>query len=245
MAADRRLHVVIPVFNEGANFAELWASLKSHVNSEFEAVVVHDFDEDDTVPVVQALIRGGEQPLRLLRNSQSRGVASALRFAFEEIREGPVLVFMGDLSDDPSQIEPMLKLYYQGYSLVAASRYARGGKQVGGFWLKKVLSRWAGLSLHWWRGIPTTDVTNAFKLYDAEMLRSLRIESSHGYEINLEIVVKAFLRGYRIAELPTIWHDRTSGHSRFRLWAWIPHYLRWYCYAFCHQVLHDARKVGN
>lgn len=238
------LHIVIPVFNEGANFAELWAGLKSRV-AEFETLVVYDFDEDDTVPVVQALIKGGEQRLRLLRNSRARGVASALRSAFDEVREGPVLVFMGDLSDDPSQIEPMLKLYYQGYSLVAASRYARGGKQIGGFWLKKALSRWAGLSLHCLRGIPTMDVTNAFKLYDARMLRDLQIESSHGYEINLEIVVKAFLRGYRIAELPTVWRDRTAGRSQFRLWAWIPHYWRWYFYAFCHRVLHDARKVGN
>ena len=113
---------------------------------------------------------------------------------------------------------------------------------MGGFWLKKVLSRCAGRSLHWLRGIPTTDATNAFKLYDAEMLRNLQIESSHGYEINLEIVVKAFLRGYRIAELPTVWHDRTTVRSQFRLWAWIPHYLRWYFYAFCHRVIppHDA-----
>lgn len=245
MAADLPLHIVIPVFNEGANFAELWAGIKSRVGSEFETVVVYDFDEDDTVPVVESFMQQGEHRLRLLRNSQRRGVASALRFAFEEIGKGPVLVFMGDLSDDPSLIDPMLKLYRQGYSVVAASRYARGGKQVGGFWLKKVLSRWAGLSLHWLRGIPTTDVTNAFKLYDASMLRNLQIESSHGYEINLEIVVKAFLRGYRIAELPTIWHDRTTGRSRFRLWAWIPHYLRWYCYAFCHRVLHDAGEVRN
>ena len=111
MEADIPLRIVIPVLNEGANFAELWAGITSRVGSEFETVVVYDFDKDDTVPVVESFIQQGEHRLRLLRNSQNRGVASALRFAFEEIREGPVLVFMGDLSDDPSQIDPMLKLY--------------------------------------------------------------------------------------------------------------------------------------
>ena len=103
---------------------------------------------------------------------------------------------------------------------------------VGGALFKKNLSKWAGLTLRWFRGFPTHDATNSFKLYDAEMLNTFTLESRGGFEISLEITVKAFLAGYRIAELPTTWRDRTQGESRFRLWHWLPLYLRWYFHAF-------------
>ncbi len=67
---------------------------------------------------------------------------------------------------------------------------------------------------------------------DMDMLKSFAIESRRGFELNLEITVKAFLAGYRIAELPSRWKDRSHGESRFRLWAWLPSYLRWYFYAY-------------
>lgn len=107
-----------------------------------------------------------------------------------------------------------------------------GGGIKGGPLLKKTLSRVAGVSLHYMRGVPTHDATNAFKIYDAKMLHAMRIESQLGFELNLELTVKAFLEGRRIAELPSVWTDRTAGESRFRLWKWLPHYLRWYFYAF-------------
>jgi dolichol-phosphate mannosyltransferase len=58
------------------------------------------------------------------------------------------------------------------------------------------------------------------------------VESHGGFELNLELTVKAFLAGYLITEVPVTWRDRTSGQSRFRLWKWLPLYLRWYLYAF-------------
>ena len=103
---------------------------------------------------------------------------------------------------------------------------------IGGPPLKQTLSRIAGLSLHWLRGVPTRDATNAFKLYDAALLKTIAIESTAGFEINLEITVKGFLLGWPIAEIPTTWRDRTRGRSRFRLWAWLPRYLKWYFFAF-------------
>ncbi len=90
----------------------------------------------------------------------------------------------------------------------------------------------AGLSLRWVRGLPTHDATNAFKIYDRAMVKSFEIESRGGFELNLELTVKAFLAGYRITEVPSTWRDRSQGQSRFRLWKWLPSYLRWYLYAF-------------
>lgn len=146
--------------------------------------------------------------------------------------DGPILVVMGDMSDDLQSVDQMLDLYGHGFDLVSASRYVKGGRVIGGPFLKRNLSRWAGRSLRLLRGMPTSDPTNAFKLYDAKMLRALTLESRGGFELSLEITVKAFLAAYRIAELPTTWRDRTCGQSRFRIWHWLPRYLHWYFYAF-------------
>ena len=226
------LKIIIPVYNEGANFPRLWAEISSQIRSPFRALVIYDFDEDDTLPVVQRIIAQGEHRLKLVRNTIRPGVVGAILTGFNQVEDGPVLVVMADLSDDLKQVDSMLALYAQGYHVVVGSRYMKGGSIEGGPWLKQFLSRTAGVSLHWFRGLPTHDATNAFKIYDRKMVKSFTIESQRGFELNLEITVKAFLRGYRIAEVPSTWRDRSEGESRFRLWGWMPHYLKWYLHAF-------------
>jgi hypothetical protein len=66
------------------------------------------------------------------------------------------------------------------------------------------------------------------------------VESVAGFELGLELTVKGFLNGYRIAEIPSTWRDRTAGSSRFRVLHWLPHYLKWYFYAF-----QKARQRGR
>ncbi|HLW98079.1 MAG TPA: glycosyltransferase [Candidatus Acidoferrales bacterium] len=238
------LHIVIPVYNEGANFPQLRSALISAIHSPFEVFVIYDFDEDNTIPVVQRVISEGDRRFHLVKNSVRRGVVGAILTGFRAVERGPVLVVMGDLSDDLNIVDQMADLYRQGFHLVSPSRYMPGGRMVGGPFLKRNLSRWAGITLHWLRRLPTSDATNAFKLYDAEMLRSMSIESRGGFEISLEITVKAFLEGYRIVELPTTWQDRSQGESRFRLWHWLPLYLRWYFHAFRPRS-HQPRPLVN
>ena len=226
------LTIVIPVYNEGAGFEDLWSELNTHLQFPFRAIVVYDFDEDNTVPAVQAVIARGESRISLVKNNVRRGVVGALLTGFRSVESGPLLVVMADLSDDLAQVSRMLELYRQGYDVVVGSRYMKGGRIVNGPVVKQGLSRIAGVSLCWLRRIPTHDATNAFKIYDSDMLRQFILESQHGFELNLEITVKAFLAGYRIVEIPSEWRDRTQGKSKFKLWAWMPHYLRWYFYAF-------------
>jgi dolichol-phosphate mannosyltransferase len=226
------LNIVIPVFNEGANFRRLWCELDGKVHVPFRAIVVYDFAADDTVPAVEAVIAAGESRIALIRNQFGAGVVNAIRTGFAQVADGPVLVVMADLSDDLEKVDRMYEIYRSGFDVVAGSRYMRGGKLVGGPFFKQLLSRLAGVSLAWLRRLPTHDATNAFKIYDARMVNSFVIESRGGFELNLELTVKAFLGGYRIAELPVVWRDRTAGESHFRLWKWLPLYLRWYFYAF-------------
>jgi glycosyltransferase involved in cell wall biosynthesis len=234
MVKDRMddLTIVIPVYNEGAGFEDLWRELDTQLQFPFRALVVYDFDEDNTVPAVQGVIARGEKRLSSIKNNIRRGVVGALLTGFREVREGPLLVVMADLSDDLAQVSRMLALYRKGYDVVVGSRYMKGGRIINGPVLKQALSRIAGVSLCWLRGIPTHDATNAFKIYDGAMLSQFTLESQRGFELNLEITVKAFLAGYSIIEIPSVWRDRTQGKSKFKLWAWLPYYLRWYLYAF-------------
>jgi dolichol-phosphate mannosyltransferase len=226
------LCIVIPVYNEGANFRQQWSEISTLIKADFTAYVVYDFDGDNTVPVVNQIIADGESRLRAVKNQRGRGVVAAIMTGFDVAADGPVLVVMADLCDDLGQVDRMLALYRDGHRVVVGSRYMRGGKLIGGPVFKQMLSRLAGVSLYRLRGLPTHDATNAFKIYDREMVKSFRIESRGGFELNLELTVKAFLAGCRITEVPTTWRDRSRGESRFRMWKWLPHYLRWYCYAF-------------
>ena len=95
--------------------------------------------------------------------------------------------------------------------MAAASRYVQGGQQVGGPFLKRILSRLAGLSLYWFARVGTRDATNSFKAYDRDFVAQVGIESDTGFEIGLELVAKARRHRLPVAELPTIWLDRTVG----------------------------------
>ncbi|MBI4854896.1 MAG: glycosyltransferase [Acidobacteria bacterium] len=226
------LNIIVPVYNEANNFPGLWRELSSQIKTPFKAYVVYDFDEDSTMPVVKTIISKGENRLELVKNTVKRGVVGAILTGFSKVNEGPILVVMADLSDDLTIVDKMVDLYNQGFQLVVGSRYMKGGKLIGGPFFKQLLSRLAGVSLYYLRGIPTHDSTNAFKLYDSKMLKTMQIESKAGFELNLEITVKAFLSGYKIAEIPSTWRDRTEGESKFKLFSWLPQYLRWYFYAF-------------
>jgi len=232
MPSTPPLTIVIPVYNEGANFRALWTELTSGIKTPFIALVVYDFDEDNTLPVVHEVIAGGETRLKLVKNAYGRGVTKAIKTGLEAVESGPVLVTMADLSDEMTAVDKMYELYLQGFDLVCGSRYMRGGQLIGGPFLKQLMSRVSGLTLHYFRGVPTHDATNAFKLYDAAMVHDVKVESVAGFELGLELTVKAFLNGYRIAEIPSTWRDRTAGTSRFRIMHWLPHYLKWYFYAF-------------
>ena len=225
------LVIILPVFNEGEAVEPVLRAMSAGVRAWHELVVVYDFDGDTTVPVIGRL--ASEIPgLRGLRNDLGRGVLNAMKSGIAATSAQYVLISMADGSDEPRIVDSMLALAVGGADVVSASRYMRGGRQIGGPPLKRLMSRTAGLTLHWFAGVPTHDPTNNFKLYSRSFLDSVTIESTAGFELALELTVKATIAGRRIAEVPTTWRDRTAGESNFRLRKWLPHYLHWYWAAF-------------
>jgi dolichol-phosphate mannosyltransferase len=231
MSTTPELAVVLPVYNEGEAVEPVLRALSAQIRTPHELVVVYDFDGDTTVPVVQRL--ASEIPeLRGLRNDIGRGVLNAMKAGIAGTQAPYVLISMADGSDEPHVVDPMVELAKQGADVVSASRYMKGGRQIGGPRLKRLMSRVAGLTLHWFARVPTHDPTNNFKLYSRRFLDANTIESSAGFELALELTVKATIQKRKIAEVPTTWRDRTAGQSNFKLRKWLPHYLHWYRVAF-------------
>jgi len=228
----RLLSVVVPVRHEAENVQALFAALRDAVHVPAEVLLVFDADDDPTLPEARKWAALLPFELRLVRNDLGRGPAHALRKGFAEARGEAAVVVMADLSDDLPLIDRMADAIDGGSDLVVGSRYMPGGHQMGGPLMQRCLGWLAGASLHALRGVPTRDATNSFRMYRTDRVRSLEIKSDRGFEISLEITVKAWRDGWRIAELPSRWYDRTVGKSKFRFWRWLPGYFYWYLSAF-------------
>jgi len=228
------LSIVCPVYNEADNVGPLMDELVASVSVPFKLIVIYDRDDDTTLPVIRARAESFPAAIKLVKNAYGRGALNAVKTGLECASSSTaVAVIMADLSDDLKVLNRMYEhIAANRYDVVCGSRYMRGGRQIGGPPLKAALSRAAGISLHLLTGLPTHDATNNFKMYRGTFLAATRIESGAGFEIALELVVKAHVAGWRIGELPSTWRDRVAGKSRFDLRRWLPHYLRWYGYAF-------------
>ena len=146
--------------------------LSAGVTTPHELVVVYDFDEDTTVPVIARL--AAEIPgLRGLRNDLGRGVLNAMKAGIAGTTAPYVLISMADGSDEPHVVDPMVALARGGADVVvgAAATCAAATRSAGRS-LKRLMSRTAGLTLHWFAGVPTHDPTNNFKLYSRRFLDS-------------------------------------------------------------------------
>ncbi|HEY0140921.1 MAG TPA: glycosyltransferase [Thermoanaerobaculia bacterium] len=224
-----RYSVVVPVYNEGANIAAFCARFVDELPEGGELLIVYDFEEDDTLTAL-AQIPADRRPPNVvtLRNTLGRGVRNAIVAGMRAATAPVVVVMMADLSDDFARVEEMIVRAEAGADVVCASRYMRGGRQIGGPWLKGLLSRAAGVSLHALGALPVHDPTNSFKAYRRTFLEATPVETLEGFALAMELTVKAQLAGKRVEEVPATWRDRSAGESRFRLGEWLGSYLRWY-----------------
>ena len=243
------MSVVIPAYNEGERIVSVFDRLFESVRLSCEVLVVVDDPGDMTVPTVEEYARK-EPRIRCLVNAYGPGPANAIRFGIEAAAAPVAVVTMADGCDDPAQIDDLVRLVERGVAVAAASRYMPGGQQVGGPVLKGMLSRAAGRSLRLFARLGTRDATNSFKAYSTSFVREVGIDSRDGFEIGIELTAKAKRLRLPVAEIPTIWLDRPTGVSNFKVAEWIPKYLRWYRFAFggrltSEEVRERAKKKGR
>ena len=228
------LSIIIPAHFEEKNIVKTLKEIEKKVKTSYEVLVVYDLEEDPTVKVVHKVLKVIKS-IKLIKNfvGNGRGVINAFKSGLNKARGEAVVVVMADLSDDIGKIDSMYRLIEKGNDIVCGSRYMKGGRQIGGPRLKGFLSRMAGLTAYFF-GFPTHDPTNAFKMFKKNIFNRIEIESSGGFEYNLEIIVKAYKAGMKMTEVPATWRDRAQGKSKFKMWKWIPKYLRWYWLILAH-----------
>ena len=233
-----RVSVVVPAYNEGDNILPALDRIFEAIRLPCEVLVVVDTPDDTTVPYIEKAATSDPR-VRGVLNGYGPGPANAIRAGFDGALSPVTVVTMADGSDDPRQIDDLARLVERGVAVAAASRYMPGGQQVGGPRLKRTLSRWAGKSLRLFARVGTRDATNSFKAYSTGFVRQAGIDSRAGFEIGLELTAKATRLGLPVAEIPTIWLDRSFGESRFELVRWLPGYLHWYLFAFGRRLTAD------
>lgn len=240
-----RVSIVVTAYNEGEEITNCLDRILEAVQLPCEVLVVYDAPDDTTAPFAEGYAEKDPRVVPTL-NTYGRGPARAIRFGIDAAKADVVVVTMADGCDDPQQIDSLTRLVERGVVVAAASRYMRGGQQIGGPMFKTMLSRLAGRSLHTLARVGTRDATNSFKAYSTSFVREVGIESDSGFEVGLELVAKAKRLRRPIAEIPTIWLDRSfasQGVSNFKLAQWLPKYLRWYVFAFGPRLTLDELKA--
>jgi dolichol-phosphate mannosyltransferase len=224
------LDIVVPVYNEGKNILEVLEALARDVRTPYTVLICYNRDDDDTLPALEKF----HQEKVFLRAVRSLGVGphEAVLTGFRTSTAAAVLVFPADDSYNTAAIDPMFRMIQEGCDIVAASRFMSGGNMQGCPWLKAMLVRTAAFTLHHIARVPTQDATNGLRMFSRRVLAEIEIESSEGFTYSIELLVKCHRLGWRIGEVPAVWLQRKHGKSRFRVFKWVPAYLKWYLYAF-------------
>jgi len=220
------ISIVIPAHNEEEVIASTIKGLEEQLDMDYELIIVDDHSTDGTASAVKGLMKQYIN-LRLVENDTGRGFADALRKGFSEAFADLVIPVMADLCDDPRTIKEMYKKAKEGFDIVCGSRYTKGGGKFGGPCLQSFFSRFVGNSLKYLIGIPTSDISNSFKCYRKKVLDVIQTESK-GFEISMEIPLKAYFGGFKITEVSTVWKGRSIGKSKFYLFKVAPDYIKLY-----------------
>ena len=229
---DRKLDIIIPVYNEGKNISRVLDALAREVQTPFCVLICYDFDEDDTLDVVA---RYPQKKVDIVTaKNHGNGVHDAIITGFEVTTAPAVLVLPADDDYNAGRIDHMTALLLEGCDIVCSSRFLPGGKMAGCPWLKAVLVRTASFILFLFARLPCHDATNGFRLFSRRVVDTIEIESSIGFTYSIELLVKSHRMGWRIEEVPVHWYERgrDQGQSRFRVLKWLPGYLRWFFYVF-------------
>ncbi len=217
------ISIVIPSHNEEENLhdllRELLPVLDEHVETrDYELVIVNDNSTDSTGSLIDYLSRTNPRIKAVHRNT-SPGFGNAVKEGFRNASGDIVIPVMGDLSDDPKDIPKLVRKIHEGYDIAYGSRFIEGGATDGYPPVKMAANRAFNNLVRLLFGIKHKDITNAFKAYRKEVLESIGIDNleANGFDLTVEIPMKAHIMGFSSAEVPVTWHDREKGEAKLKL----------------------------
>ena len=214
-----KLSIIIPAHNEAAGISSTVQNLHESLlqeNIPHELLVINDNSEDNTEEVLLSLEKRVPE-LRHLNNTPPNGFGLAVRKGLENFTGEVVAIVMADGSDLPKDVVNFYEHILKGYDCVFGSRFSKGADVVDYPKFKLVLNRCVNYFIKIIFGIKYNDVTNAFKMYRAEVIPGLKPFLSHHFNLTVELPLKAIIRGYSYTVVPNSWLNRVTGESKLKL----------------------------
>lgn len=223
------LDIIIPIYNEGYQIIKLLNYLNLKVKTNFRVLLCYDLNNDNIFKY-QKHLKKLKFKIKFIKNPR-RGPCSAIKEGFKNIKSDCVIVYPADDFLNLRLIDKMYLIFKKNKSdIVVASRFMKGGSMKGCPLIKSILVRFASSTLYFFSSIPVKDASNGFRLFSKKLLLKTKIESKLGFAYSLELLVKCNRIGLRIDETPARWEERSEGKSRFKIFKWLPEYLKWYFY---------------
>jgi len=202
--------VVVPTYNEAENIQRLTGELLQVFDREgFDGhvLVVDDSSPDGTAMLVDAIAERDPR-VSVLRRRQKEGIGPAYLAGFREaLASGAQLIceMDADLSHDPADVARLVAAARDA-DLVLGSRYVPGGG----------VARWGPLRRLIILGVGIRDLTGGFKCFRRVVLETLPLDqvAAAGYVFQIEMTYRAILAGFRVAEVPITFTERTLGQSK-------------------------------
>ncbi len=209
--------VIIPTYNEAVNLSNLVPSVLAQ-DGRLEVLVVDDNSPDGTGQLAEAL--AVENPrVHVLHRPAKQGLGTAYLAGFKWGLERDYAYFFemdADFSHDPAHLKEFLKAV-QDADLVLGSRYLAGRVTVVNWPMGRLLlSYFANVYARWVTGLKIWDLTGGFKCYRRRVLEGIDLTQvrSNGYAFQIEMSVRAWRKGFKLAEIPIVFVDRTEGQSK-------------------------------
>ncbi len=221
-----KLSILMPVRNEGMNLKIMLKILKATIDIPHELLIVYDSLDDNSIPVIEEM-RSFYPALKPVYNKLGRGVTNAIRAGVQASQGDYVFVISADDIGPVLTIEDMVSLMDQGCDLVSATRYAHGGRVLGGAFSSRLFSRLANRLFYWISGTTLTDSTVGIKMFRRSLFNDLKLETNVGWSVAFELAIKSQLNGFKLGEVPIISINRFyGGKSSFRLCSWVIQYSK-------------------
>jgi len=224
-----KLSLLMPVRNDGASIRVVLRVIEAIVTLPHEVLVIYDFSDDTTVPVVRKL-QQQYRNVHLIHNTFGKGVSNALRAGVGHARGKYIAICTADEIIPSLTITDMVTLMDAGCEFVSATRYAHGGRRYGGSRIQFVFS-WIGNKIfQLLSGSVLTDCTTGYKAFKKSIFEKIAIDSqAFSWSVAFELAVKAQIARLKLGEVPIISIDRLyGGQSSFSLWRWLKEYFVWF-----------------
>ena len=202
MPASPAISVVVPLYNEEGNVAELQRQIETALATrDYEIVLVDDASTDNTL----ANIPGGER-VRVIQFEKNSGQSAAMHAGIHSARGEVIVTLDGDLQNDPADIPAMLTMLNQGWDLVCGYRQKRKDTAF-----KRLQSRIANTVRARFVGDGVRDTGCTLKAMRRDCREALLLFNG------MHRFIPALIRnmGWRVTELPVNHRARVSGVSKY------------------------------